>query len=122
MRLKKCRAGLAASPWNSATNPAFSKPLCKPTRTSSQVFYYCRNINSGHPGSITSIHAASCELAFEQLILLVKESPAAKDLSRVDILQLLHRVIDVVVQFQVSGSHRSIREIWYRGNQPQPDP
>jgi type IV secretion system protein VirB11 len=82
---------------------------------SEEAFYYLRNINSGHPGSITSIHAASAELAFEQLILLVKESPAAKDLSRSDILQLLHRVIDVVVQFQVTGSHRSIREIWCRG-------
>jgi len=83
---------------------------------SDEAFYYLRNINSGHPGSITSIHAASCELAFEQLILLVKESPAAKDLSRADILQLLHRVIDVVVQFQVANNRRSIREIWYCGN------
>jgi type IV secretion system protein VirB11 len=81
---------------------------------SEEAFYYLRNINSGHPGSITSVHAASCELAFEQLVLLVKESPAAKDLSRADILQLLHRVIDVVVQFQVAGSYRSVRELWYR--------
>jgi len=34
-----------------------------------------RNVNSGHPGSITSVHAASADLAFEQLVLLVKQNP-----------------------------------------------
>src|SRR3546814_5515351 len=37
------------------------------------AFFYLRNVNSGHPGSITTIHADSAELAFEQLTLLVKE-------------------------------------------------
>jgi type IV secretion system protein VirB11 len=82
---------------------------------SDEAFYYLRNINSGHPGSITSIHASSCELAFEQLVLLTKGSPGGRDLARADILNLLHRVIDVVVQFEVSGTQRSIREIWHRG-------
>jgi type IV secretion system protein VirB11 len=31
------------------------------------AFFYLRNVNSGHPGSITTIHADSAELAFEQL-------------------------------------------------------
>ena len=87
---------------------------------SDEAFYYLRNINSGHPGSLTSVHAASCELAFEQLVLLVKESHAAKDLSRADILQLLHRVIDVVVQFQVTESRRRVSEIWYRDKRDLP--
>ena len=39
-----------------------------------EAFDYLRNVNSGHPGSITSVHAASAELAFEQLVLLVKQS------------------------------------------------
>lgn len=37
------------------------------------AFYYIRNVNSGHPGSITTVDANSAELAFEQLALLVKE-------------------------------------------------
>ena len=41
-----------------------------------EAFDYLRNVNSGHPGSITSVHAASAELAFEQLVLLVKQSRA----------------------------------------------
>jgi type IV secretion system protein VirB11 len=43
---------------------------------------YLRNVNCGHPGSITSIHAASCELAFEQLVLLVKQSNGGRELRR----------------------------------------
>src|ERR1700723_909160 len=35
-----------------------------------EAFDYLRNVNSGHPGSITSVHATSAELAFEQLVLL----------------------------------------------------
>ncbi len=50
-----------------------------------EAFDYLRNVNSGHPGSITSIHAASAELAFEQLVLLVKQNEAGREMSREDI-------------------------------------
>jgi type IV secretion system protein VirB11 len=75
-----------------------------------EAFDYLRNVNSGHPGSITSIHAGSCELAFEQLVLLVKQSRAGQELPRPDIKHLLYLLIDVVVQF---GPDRGIREIFY---------
>jgi type IV secretory pathway ATPase VirB11/archaellum biosynthesis ATPase len=58
--------------------------------------------SGGYPGSITSIHAAITTLAFEQLVLLVKESVAGRELARTDILELLHQVIDVIVQFDLS--------------------
>ena len=45
-----------------------------------EAFDYLRNVNSGHPGSITSVHATSAELAFEQLVLLVKQSQEAVSL------------------------------------------
>ena len=57
-----------------------------------EAFDYLRNVNSGHPGSVTSIHAASCDLAFEQLMLLVKESDAGRGLERADILGLVRQV------------------------------
>lgn len=78
-----------------------------------EAFDYLRNVNSGHPGSITSIHAASAELAFEQLVLLVKQNVAGRELPREDIKKLLYLLIDVVVQFGVEGRQRCIREIWY---------
>src|SRR3546814_13192505 len=71
------------------------------------AFFYLRNVNSGHPGSITTIHADSAELAFEQLTLLVKESEGGADLAREDISTLLKILVDVVVQMKkVAGKFR----------------
>ena len=77
------------------------------------AFFYLRNVNSGHPGSITTIHADSAALAFEQLTLLVKESEGGRDLRRDDIRALLHLLVDIVVQMRrVEGRFR-ITEVWY---------
>lgn len=77
------------------------------------AFFYLRNVNSGHPGSITTIHADSAELAFEQLTLLVKESEGGSDLARDDIRSLLKILVDVVVQMKkVNGTFR-MTEIYY---------
>ena len=78
-----------------------------------EAFDYLRNVNSGHPGSITSVHAASAELAFEQLVLLVKQSPGGRGLERSDIRSLLHLLVDVVIQCGVERHQRFIKEIWY---------
>jgi type IV secretion system protein VirB11 len=78
-----------------------------------EAFDYLRNVNSGHPGSITSIHAASAELAFEQLVLLVKQSQGGAQLAREDIKSLLFLLIDIVIQFGVERHERFIREIWF---------
>jgi type IV secretion system protein VirB11 len=80
---------------------------------SDEAFDYLRNANSGHPGSITSVHASSAELAFEQLTLLVKQSRAGGDLPRPEIKTLLYMLVDIVVQFAVEGHQRCIREIYY---------
>jgi type IV secretion system protein VirB11 len=71
-------------------------------------------VNSGHPGSITSVHASSASLAFEQLTLLVKESAAGRELARSDIRALLHELVDVVVQCGVEGQRRNVKEIYWR--------
>jgi type IV secretion system protein VirB11 len=78
-----------------------------------EAFDYLRNVNSGHPGSITSIHAGSCELAFEQLVLLIKQSAGGRELARGDIKSLLYLLVDVVIQFGVEHHERFIKEIWY---------
>ncbi|MGO9596230.1 MAG: P-type DNA transfer ATPase VirB11 [Steroidobacteraceae bacterium] len=78
-----------------------------------EAFDYLRNVNSGHPGSITSVHAASAELAFEQLVLLVKQSRGGQELPRADIKQLLYLLVDVVIQFGVERHRRFIKEIWF---------
>ncbi len=78
-----------------------------------EAFDYLRNVNSGHPGSITSVHATSAALAFEQLVLLVKQNAGGRELARSDIKSLLYLLIDVVIQFGVERHERYIKEIWF---------
>jgi type IV secretion system protein VirB11 len=80
-----------------------------------EAYYYLRNVNSGHPGSITSVHASSAQLAFEQLTLLVKESPAGREMARADVRALLDELVDVVVQCGVEGQQRFVKEVWWKG-------
>ena len=77
------------------------------------AFFYLRNVNSGHPGSITTIHADSAELAFEQLTLLVKESEGGSDLGRDDIRALLKMLVDAVVQTEKVDGEFRVAEIYY---------
>ena len=84
------------------------------TRSLAQVFSrFLRNVNSGHPGSITTVHADSATLAFEQLTLLVRESEGGRDLPRDDIRTMLHLMVDVVVQMKKSGGRFQMTEVWH---------
>jgi type IV secretion system protein VirB11 len=80
---------------------------------SEEAFTYLRNVNSGHPGSITTVHASSAALAFEQLTLLVKQSTAGAGLARRDIKSLLYLLVDVVIQCSVQAHRRVVSEIWF---------
>jgi len=74
----------------------------------SEAYYYLRNVASGHPGSITTIHSDSARMAFVSLRLLVKETPHIA-LETDDINMLLYTLIDVVVQMK----HRKVTEVYY---------
>ncbi len=78
------------------------------------AFFYLRNANSGHPGSITTVHADSAMLAFEQLTLLVKESEGGSQIDRSDIRSLLLMLVDVVVQLKkLPDGKRRITEVYF---------
>jgi type IV secretion system protein VirB11 len=74
---------------------------------------FLRTVNSGHPGSITTVHADSAALAFEQLTLLVRESEGGRDLPRDDIRTLLHLMVDVVVQMKKTDGRFLMTEVWH---------
>jgi len=77
------------------------------------AFFYLRNVNSGHPGSITTVHAGSAMGAFEQLTLLVKESEGGRDLARDDIRGLLRMLVDVVVQTRKHAGKFEVEEVYF---------
>ncbi|GGO83769.1 P-type DNA transfer ATPase VirB11 [Marinobacterium nitratireducens] len=78
-----------------------------------EAFYYLRNVNSGHPGSITTMHANSAKLAIEQLVLFLKESKSGSTMSREDIKQLLFMCVDIIVQIKNIHGRRVVTEIYY---------
>lgn len=78
-----------------------------------EAFYYLRNVNSGHPGSITTMHANSAKLAIEQLVLFLKESSSGATMSRDDIKQLLFMCVDIIVQIKNVRGKRVVTEIYY---------
>jgi type IV secretion system protein VirB11 len=67
---------------------------------------FLRAINTGHPGSLTTIHANSPSGALEQLALMVMQ--AGLGLNRVDTIAYARMMIDVVVQLEKVGGRRRI--------------
>ncbi len=78
-----------------------------------EAFYYLRNVNSGHPGSITSMHANNAKLAIEQLVLFLKESSSGSTMSREDIKQLIFMCVDIIVQIKNINRRRVVTEVYY---------
>ena len=77
----------------------------------SEAFSFLRAINTGHPGSIATLHADTPELALEQLILMVMQKNLG--LGREQIENYIHRVIDIVVQLKKGDNGlRYISEVW----------
>ena len=78
-----------------------------------ECLYYIRNAASGHPGSITSCHAGSPAMAFEQMAIMIQDSPGGANLTFDVIKRLLELTIDVVIQFHVQDGERFISEIYF---------
>ena len=78
-----------------------------------EAFAFLRAINTGHPGSMTTIHADSVERAFEQLALLVLEGGST--LQREDILAYVRTTVDVVLHLSRDASGRHVSGISVAG-------
>lgn len=75
----------------------------------SESVSFLRAINTGHPGSFSTIHANSPSGALEQLALMVMQ--AGLGLSRSDTLAYARSVIDVVVQLSRRNGRREVTGI-----------
>jgi len=72
---------------------------------------FLRAINTGHPGSFTTIHASSTAGALEQLVLMVMQ--ANLGLGRTDTLAYARSMIDVIVQLgRVNGRRQILAIDW----------
>ena len=79
-----------------------------------EAFAFLRAINTGHPGSIATIHADSPMMAFEQLALMVMQADLG--LTRPQIIDYIRHVVPIVVQLKRGElGKRFVSEIYYRG-------
>lgn len=77
-----------------------------------EAFSFLRAINTGHPGSIASLHADTPRLALEQLVLMVMQAGVA--MNRDEILRYVKNVIEVIVQLKRGEKgRRFVSEIYF---------
>lgn len=74
-----------------------------------EAFTFLRAVNTGHPGSMTTVHADSPQRAIEQLALMVLQ--AGTSLRWDDVLGYVRRVVDVIVQIERRGGHRMVSHV-----------
>ncbi len=75
-----------------------------------EALAFLEAINTGHPGSISTIHANSPVLALDRLALMVMQSGTR--LTRADVLEYAARTIDVIVQVGREAGKRGVEEIY----------
>jgi type IV secretion system protein VirB11 len=77
-----------------------------------EAFAFLRAVNSGHPGSLTTVHADSPAGALDQIALLSLTSGI--DLGWDKVQTYVSRVIDVVVQLDRTGGARRVSQVHFR--------
>ena len=86
-------------------------------RTGEEVYDYLVSVNTGHPGSITSVHADSAEMAFVALAQLMRRGQAGHGMTTREGVELAQMSVDIVVQCarvrRDGVLRRIVREIWY---------
>lgn len=78
-----------------------------------EAFAYLRAINTGHPGSITTVHANDPEACFQQLYMMLAQAKLGLNKDAVE--DYVKNVVDVVIQLNKVNGKRQITEIWYKG-------
>lgn len=79
-----------------------------------EAYSFLRAVNTGHPGSLTTVHADSPRGALDQIALMVLQARA--NLSRGEIVDYVQRVVDVFVQLTRVDGQRRVTQVVFRGH------
>jgi type IV secretion system protein VirB11 len=80
-----------------------------------EAFTFLRAINTGHPGSMTTVHADSPRGALEQIAFMSMQ--AGVNLSRSDVIDYARETIDIIVQLARVNGQRLVTQIAHGLNQ-----
>jgi type IV secretion system protein VirB11 len=87
----------------------------------SEAFAFLRAINTGHPGSMSTVHADTPLGAYEQLAMMVMQSGLSAAYPKADLISYIQSVIPIVIQLRREGGRRGVSEIFFargRGDAP----
>ena len=76
-----------------------------------EAYTFLRAVNTGHPGSITTVHADTPRRALDQITLMVLQADLG--LNRDEILEYIRSIVDCVIQLRRVDGVRKISEIWW---------
>ena len=85
----------------------------------SEAVTFLRAVNTGHPGSISTIHADSPERAIDQLALLVMETGTRMGWN--DVVRYVKNSLDAVVQLRSTNGTRCISSLMVLTEKGTPD-
>ncbi len=74
-----------------------------------EAFTFLRAVNTGHPGSLTTVHADSPQGAMDQIAFMTLQ--AGLTLTRADVIEYARSVIDVVVQLSRTAGKRGVSQV-----------
>lgn len=75
-----------------------------------EALTFLRAINTGHPGSMSTIHADTPERAIDQLALLVLQVGA--NMQWDDVVRYVMRSVDLIIQLKREAGVRRVERIW----------
>ncbi|OQM73370.1 P-type DNA transfer ATPase VirB11 [Manganibacter manganicus] len=79
----------------------------------SEAFAFLRAINTGHPGSMSTVHADTPLGAYEQLAMMVMQSGLSAAYPKADLISYIQSVIPIVIQLRREGGRRGVSQIFF---------
>lgn len=80
-----------------------------------EAYDYLSVLNSGHGGSITSVHAGSVSKVFKRLTDMAGKNPSTKNISSKQMKKDFKDVIDIVVHIEAHNGIRKFSDVFYKG-------
>lgn len=77
-----------------------------------EAFSFLRAVNTGHPGSISTVHADTPDGALEQVAMMVMQ--ANLGMTHEQVMAYIKTVIDVIIQWRRVGGKRELSSIWLK--------
>lgn len=78
-----------------------------------EAFSFLRAINTGHPGSMSTVHADTPMGAYEQLVMMMHQAGMGSGFTKEDLMSYIQMVIPIVIQLRRDGGKRGVSEIFF---------